>query len=338
MITLAINGFGRIGRITLRNLLNRPNVKVVAINDLTGIKTLAHLLKYDSVHGKFPGTIEVQDNALIINGNLIKVFGERDPGDLPWGSMNIDVVLECTGVFRTKEKASLHIAAGAKKVVISAPAQGGNVPTLVKGVNDEIVTSETDIISNASCTTNCAAPVIKIIHDAFVIEHGALTTVHAYTADQNILDAPHRDLRRARSAAHSIIPTSTGAAKAVGIVIPDLAGKLEGMACRVPVPVGSFTDLTLVVQKEATKESINELIKQKCQGKLAGIIEYVDEDIVSADIVGNPHSCIFDADLTAVNGNLVKIGAWYDNEFGYSARLADATERIGAYVDAGILV
>lgn len=327
-IRVAINGFGRIGRLTFRALLERENVEVVGINDLTDNHTLAHLLKYDSVHGRFNGTVEADETSLTVNGQRIEVFAEREPKNLPWGRLGVDVVLESTGRFVDEKGAGGHLEAGAKKVVISAPAKG-NVPTVVLGVNDNTMTGEETILSNASCTTNCLAPMAKVLDDAFGIEKGYITTVHAYTADQNLQDAPHSDLRRARAAAYSIIPTSTGAAKAVGLVLPHLNGKLDGVAMRVPIPDGSMTDLTVVLKREVTKEEVNAAMKKAAEGELKGILEYTEDPIVSIDIVGNPHSCIFDAKLTSANGTLLKVVGWYDNESGYSNRAADLIARIG---------
>ena len=286
-IKVAINGFGRIGRLTFKALLSRDNVEVVAINDLTDNKTLAHLLKYDSVHGRFQGTVEHDNDSLTVNGQRIVALAERDPKQLPWGDMGVDIVLESTGRFVDEAGAGQHITAGAKKVVISAPAKG-NIPTVVLGVNEDILTGDETIISNASCTTNCLAPMAKVLNDTFGIEKGFITTVHAYTSDQSIQDAPHSDLRRARAAALSIIPTSTGAAKAVGLVLPELKGKLDGIAMRVPVPDGSTTDLTVILNKEASVEEINVALKKAADGELKGILEYSTDPLVSADIVGNP--------------------------------------------------
>ncbi|MBL7791642.1 MAG: type I glyceraldehyde-3-phosphate dehydrogenase [Saprospiraceae bacterium] len=324
---IAINGFGRIGRLSFRNLLQMNDVEVVAINDLTDNPTLAHLLKYDSVHGKFNGTVSADDNNLYVNGKAIKALAEKDPTKLPWKELGVDVVLECTGRFTDEEKASWHLQAGARKVIISAPAKG-NIPTIVLGVNNEKVTADVAIFSNASCTTNCLAPMVKVLDDLLGIENGFMTTIHAYTADQNIQDAPHRDLRRARAAAVSIVPTSTGAAKAVGEVLPHLKGKLNGNAMRVPVPDGSVTDFTAVVRKTATAAEINAAFKAASEAALKGVLEYCEDPIVSADILGNPHSCIFDSELTMVIGNTVKVVGWYDNEAGYSARLADLCHRV----------
>lgn len=321
-IRVAINGFGRIGRLTFRALLQKEGVEVVSINDLTSPATLAHLLKYDSVHGKFPGTVSVEGDALVVNGKKITITAEKDPKNLPHAANKVDVVLESTGRFVDDASAGLHLQAGAKKVVISAPAKG-NVPTVVLGVNQDTLNGSETIVSNASCTTNCLAPMAKVLDDAFGIDRGYITTIHAYTQDQSLQDAPHSDLRRARAAALSIIPTSTGAAKAVGLVLPHLKGKLDGVAMRVPVPDGSLTDLTVILKKEATKEEINAAMKAASEGPMKGILEYTEDPIVSVDIIGNTHSCIFDAEQTAVNGNLAKVVGWYDNEAGYSNRAAD---------------
>lgn len=324
---IAINGFGRIGRITFRNLLEMDGIEIVAINDLTDNHTLAHLLKYDSVQGKFNGEVSSDDQYIYVNGKQIHAIAERDPTKLPWGEMNIDVVIESTGRFTDIKSASAHLEAGAKKVVISAPAKG-EMPTVVLGVNDHVIAPEHNIYSNASCTTNCLAPMVKVLDDAFGIEMGFMTTVHAYTADQRLQDAPHEDLRRARAAALSIVPTSTGAAKAVGLVLPHLNGKLNGNAMRVPVPTGSVTDFTAIVKKSATAAEINAAFKAASEAGLKGILEYCVDPIVSADIVGSKYSCIFDADLTMAQGNMVKVVGWYDNEAGYSARLADLANRV----------
>ena len=292
MKNVAINGFGRIGRLAFRQMLDREDVQVVAINDLTDVDTLAHLLKYDSIHGKFNGTVEVVNGHLVVNGTTRHITAERNPAELPWAQLKVDVVVESTGVFTSEEKAGLHLEAGAGKVVISAPAKG-SMKTVVLGVNDDILTSEDRIVSNASCTTNCLAPMAKVLDDAFGVEHGLITTVHAYTADQRLQDSPHKDLRRARAAALSMIPTSTGAAKAVGLVLPQLAGKLDGLAIRVPTPTGSVTDLTAVLKREVTAEEVNKAMKDAAEGPMKGILEYSTEPLVSVDIVGNPHSCIF---------------------------------------------
>jgi glyceraldehyde 3-phosphate dehydrogenase len=326
---IAINGFGRIGRITFRALLSKKEVDVVAINDITDIKTLAQLFRYDSLHGVFQGEVSSDDKNLIINGKKIRVYAEKDPSKLPWKDLGIDVVLESTGLFTEKEKAEAHVHAGARKVVISAPATG-DLKTIVLGVNDHILDGTETVVSNASCTTNCLAPLVKVLEDNFGIENGYMTTVHAYTADQRLHDAPHKDLRRARAAAVSIIPTSTGAAKALGLVIPSVKGKLNGYALRVPVPVGSITDFTATLKKSVTKEEINKAFeKASKEGTLAGYLKYSEDPLVSADIVGDPSSCIFDSELTMVNGTSVKVVGWYDNEFGYSNRTADLMVRLG---------
>lgn len=320
---IAINGFGRIGRLTFRNLVKMDGVEVVAINDLTDNETLAHLLKWDSVHGRFDGEVSADAENLYVNGKKIACLSQRNPAELPWSAHNIDVVLECTGFFRDADKAAMHLDAGAKKVIISAPGGKGDVKTVVLGVNEEVLDGSANIVSNASCTTNCLAPLAKVLDDALGIEKGFMTTVHAYTSDQRLQDAPHKDLRRARAAAVNIIPTSTGAAKAVSLVLPHLKGKLDGGAMRVPVPTGSLTDLVVEVKRETTKEEVLQLFKDAAEGPLKGILEYLDEPLVSADIVGNKHSSIFDAEQTKVMGKLVKVVSWYDNEAGYSARLAD---------------
>ncbi len=327
MKKVAINGFGRIGRLAFRNMLLRSDLNVVAINDLTSVETLAHLLKFDSIHGRFDGTVEVEGGNLKVNGNVVHISAERNPSDLPWASHGIDVVVESTGAFASKEGASKHLEAGAKKVVISAPAKG-DLKTIVLGVNDNILTADDQIISNASCTTNCLAPMAKVLDDTFGLQHGLITTIHAYTADQRLQDSPHKDLRRARAAALSMIPTSTGAAKAVGLVLPSLAGKLDGLAVRVPTPTGSITDLTATLGQDVTVEQVNAAMKSAANGAMRGVMEYSTDPLVSVDIVGNPHSCIFDSGLTVAIGNTVKIFGWYDNEAGYATRVADLVERL----------
>jgi len=331
-IKVAINGFGRIGRLTLRASLNKSDMEIVAVNDLTDSKTLAHLLKYDSVHGKFPGTVEVDGDDLVVNGKIIKVYSERDPANIPWKEHGIDVVVEATGVFRTREKINLHLEAGAKKVILCVPSKKSDDvdATVVLGVNDHDIKPEHKIYSNASCTTNCLAPFAKVLHDKFGIKRGLMNTIHSYTNDQIILDAPHSDLRRARAAAMSIIPTTTGAAKAVGLVIPDLKGKLDGFALRVPTPDGSVVDLTIEIEKEATKEDINAAIKEAAEGSMKGILEYCTDPIVSTDVIGNTHSSVFDSLMTQViDGKFVKVLSWYDNEYGYSSRVVDLVAKIG---------
>jgi glyceraldehyde 3-phosphate dehydrogenase len=310
-------------------LVANQKVDVVAINDLTKTEVLAHLLKYDTAHGKFNGTVEYTENSLIVNGKSIQVTAIKDPSQLPWGTMGIDVVIESTGLFTDADSLNKHLEAGAKKVALSAPAKGG-IKTIVLGVNDHELTAEDTLISNASCTTNCLAPMMKVMQQHFGVKKGFMTTVHAYTSDQRLQDAPHSDLRRARAAAYSIIPTTTGAAKAVALVLPELKGKLDGYAMRVPTLTGSATDVAIELEREATKEEINAAMKAAADGPLKGILEYSTEPLVSIDIVGNKHSCIFDSDLTAANGTLVKIMGWYDNEAGYSARMADLVERYAA--------
>jgi glyceraldehyde 3-phosphate dehydrogenase len=327
MKKIAINGFGRIGRMCFRSLIQNENIEVVAINDLTDVPTLAHLLKYDSVHGRFALKIEATADSIVVNGHAIRIYAQKDPAQLPWGELNVDVVIESTGFFTDKDSAHKHIEAGAKKVIISAPASGG-VKTIVLGVNDDTISAEDTILSNASCTTNCLAPMAKVLHEKFGIEKGYITTVHAYTADQRLQDAPHKDLRRARAAALSMVPTSTGAAKAVGEVLPELKGKLDGVAVRVPTPDGSLTDLVAILKRDVTKEEVNAAMKEASQNAMKGILEYCTDPIVSIDVVGNLHSCIFDADLTSVNGNLVKVMGWYDNEAGYSQRVCDLVSKI----------
>ncbi|WP_292596607.1 type I glyceraldehyde-3-phosphate dehydrogenase [Mesotoga sp. UBA6090] len=323
MHRLAINGFGRIGRLVFREMVKRGEFEIVAINDLTDSATLAHLLKYDSVHGRFKGSVEAKEGAIIVNGKEVKVFSEKNPANLPWKDLGVELVIEATGVFRNREKTMPHIDAGAKKVLITAPAKGEVDATIVLGVNDDVLKPEMKIVSNASCTTNSIAPIIKILNDNFKIQKGYLTTVHAYTNDQRILDLPHSDLRRARAAAANTIPTSTGAAKAVGLVIPELKGKLDGIAMRVPVTDGSITDLTVVLEKETTAQEVNALVKNAAETGLKGIVEYTEEELVSSDIVGTTVSSVFDSNLTAAMGNLLKVCAWYDNEYGYSCRVVD---------------
>jgi glyceraldehyde 3-phosphate dehydrogenase len=323
MKRIAINGFGRIGRLTFRALQNRPDVEVVAINDLTDNKTLAHLLKYDSAHGRFAGTVKYTDNELIVNGKSIRALAVKNPTELPWGEMGIDVVLECTGLFLDRAKAGMHLEAGAKKVLISAPAKGEDIPTVVMGVNHTNLTGDETIISNASCTTNCLAPMVKVIEDNFTILQGSMTTTHAYTQDQRLQDAPHADLRRARGAAFSIIPTSTGAASALKLVIPSVKNKISAISFRVPVMTGSVTELNVFVEKETTVAEVLAKFKTASENELKGVLEYCTDEIVSADIINSPYSCVLDTDLVQVNGKLIKLIGWYDNESGYSTRLAD---------------
>lgn len=328
-IKVAINGFGRIGRVTLRALLQRSNIEVLAINDITDSATLAHLFKYDSIHGKFNGTVSVDNDGIKINNHHIRITAQRDPAALPWKELGIDTVIESTGLFIDKPSAEKHLAAGAKRVIISAPAKGTDIKTIVLGINDKDLTASDTILSNASCTTNCAAPMAKVVHENWGIEVGFMTTVHAYTSDQRLHDAPHKDMRRARAAALSMVPTSTGATKAIAQVFPELKGKLTGDSIRVPVPDGSITDFTFIVKKAPTVAEVNAAFKAISEGALKGILEYSNEPLVSSDIVGNTHSCIFDSGLTAVIGNLVKVSGWYDNETGYSNRLVDLIEKVG---------
>ena len=328
---VGINGFGRIGRNFFRAAIEQgADLEVVAVNDLTDNKTLAHLLKYDSIMGRFNGEVSYDDEGIIVDGKHIKVLAQRDPADLPWGELGVEVVVESTGFFTDGEKAAAHIAAGAKKVVISAPAK--NVDgTFVMGVNDGDYDPATmNIISNASCTTNCLAPLAKVLHENFGIERGIMTTIHSYTGDQRVLDAPHSDLRRARAAALNMIPTKTGAAQAVALVLPELKGKFDGLAVRVPTPTGSLTDLTFVATKEVSVEAIQAAVKAAAEGELKGVLEYTEDPIVSSDIVGDPHTSIFDATETKVIGNLVKVLSWYDNEWGYSNALVRLTALIGS--------
>lgn len=328
---VGINGFGRIGRNFFRALLaSGADVEVVGINDLTDTATLAHLLKYDSVLGRIGVPVQAGDGSIVVDGTAIPVFAERDPAALPWARVGADVVIESTGFFTNADDARKHVTAGAKKVIISAPAKGEDI-TIVMGVNDADYDPAKDvIISNASCTTNCLAPMAKVLDDTFGIERGLMTTIHAYTNDQRILDYPHDDLRRARAAAINMIPTSTGAAKAIALVMPHLKGKLDGYAMRVPVPTGSATDLTVELKKSATKEEINAAVKAAADGPLKGILQYTEDPIVSTDIVTDPASCIFDAGLTNANGNMVKVLGWYDNEWGYSNRLIDLVSLVGS--------
>ncbi|MDP2209997.1 MAG: type I glyceraldehyde-3-phosphate dehydrogenase [Bacteroidota bacterium] len=327
-IKIGINGFGRIGRLVFRRGLEVEGIEFVGINDITNAKTLAHLLKYDSVHGKFNGTVTHTDNSIIVNGKSYPVMAEKDPAALPWAKLGAEIVIEGTGVFTKREKIELHIKAGAKKVILTAPAKDEIDATVVLGVNEHVITGKEIILSNASCTTNCLAPMVKVLHDNFKIKKGLMTTIHAYTNDQRVLDLPHSDLRRARAASLNIIPTTTGAAKAVGKVIPDLKGKLDGFALRVPVPDGSVTDFVAELETEATKEQINEAMKKASETYLKGILEYCTDEIVSSDIIGSEYSCIFDSLSTMVIGNMVKVVGWYDNEWGYSCRVVDLIKKI----------
>lgn len=325
-IRVGINGFGRIGRLVFRRAIELGGFDFVSINDLTDAPTLAHLLKYDSVHGRFNGTVDVDGNDLIINGDRLRITAERDPANLDW--TDVDVVIESTGIFRTREQVSNHLKNGAKKVVLTVPAKDEIDATIVLGVNDDTLTGEEKIVSNASCTTNCLAPMVRVLHDAFGLEKGLMTTVHSYTNDQRLLDLPHKDLRRARAAATNIIPTTTGAARTVGKVIPELQGRLDGFALRVPTPDGSITDFVAMLSKDVTVDEVNAAMKAAAEGPMKGILEYCTDPIVSSDIVGNSHSCIYDVDSTMVSGNLVKVVGWYDNEFGYSCRVVDLVKKI----------
>ena len=331
MAKVAINGFGRIGRMSFRAMLDHPELEIVAVNDLTDANTLAYLFKYDSVHDNFEGEVHAEGDCIVVNGKKVKIYAERDPQNLPWGELGIDIVVESTGLFKKREQLMKHINAGAKKVILTVPAgKADDVDaTVVMGVNDSVLTKDTVLVSNASCTTNCLAPVAKVLNDKFGLKRGLMNTVHSYTNDQKILDQPHSDLRRARAAAVSIIPTSSGAAKAVGLVIPELMGKLDGFAMRVPTPDGSVVDLTAELGRAVTKEEINAAIKEAAEGSMKGVLQYCDEPIVSIDIIDNTHSSIFDALLTQVmDGNFVKVVSWYDNEKGYSTRVGDLAAKL----------
>ena len=330
-IRIGINGFGRIGRLVLRAGLGREGFEFVAVNDITDAGTLAHLLRYDSTHGRFSGTVETTDQGFVVDGRTIKVLTERDPARLPWKDLGVDVVVESTGIFAKPKQVALHLEAGAKKVVLTVPPKGGDLDAMVVlGVNDEALTDQVRTVSIASCTTNCVAPMAKVLHDAFGLEHGLMTTIHAYTNDQRILDLPHSDLRRARTAAVNIIPTTTGAARAVGKVLPELNGRLDGMAIRVPVADGSVTDLVVRLEQEVTIEEVNAAFLAASEGSMKGILEYARDPLVSTDIIGNAHSCVFDSLATMVIKNrTVKAIGWYDNEWGYSCRVADVVGRLG---------
>ena len=321
-INIAINGFGRIGRVFFRIAFFNPHINIVAINDITDSKTLAHLLKYDSVHRRFDADVKHDDNHIYVNDSEIKIFSEKDPEKLPWKELDIDIVIECTGLFLDKISAPKHLNAGAKKIILSAPAKDDDIKTIVIGVNDELLHADDLIVSNASCTTNCAAPMLAVLKQ-WGIEEAYVTTVHSYTGDQRLHDAPHKDLRRARAAAMSIIPTSTGAAKALGKIFPELESKLGGCGMRVPVPDGSLTDITCVLTQYPSVEQINAAFKIASENELIHVLEYTEDPLVSTDVIGNSHSVVFDADFTSVVGNLVKIIGWYDNEYGYSSRLVD---------------
>lgn len=329
-IKLGINGFGRIGRLCFRSILERDDAAfdIVGVNDLTDAETLATLLKYDSVHGTLSEDVALDGDALVVGGDRFPVFSEQDPANLPWGDLGCDVVIESTGIFRTREEASAHLDAGASKVVISAPAKSEVDATVVLGVNGDEITGDEEIVSNASCTTNCLAPLVKVLNDEFGLESGLMTTVHAYTSSQNILDGPHKDLRRARTAAESIIPTTTGAAKAVGLVLPELDGKLDGMAMRVPTPDGSITDLVANLGQDVSIEEVNAAFEEAANGDMEGILQYSEEPLVSRDIIHNPHSCIYDAPAAMAAGSMVKILGWYDNEWGYANRTVDLVQHL----------
>jgi glyceraldehyde 3-phosphate dehydrogenase len=328
-IRVAINGFGRIGRVSLRVMLERFDIEVVAINDLTDTRTLAHLFKYDSVHRVFKGEVTHDADNIMVDGKRIKVFSAKNPAELPWKELSVDVVIESTGKFLDRELASQHLKAGAKKVIVSAPSKGTDIKNIVLGINEDMLTPDDLIVSNASCTTNCAAPMIKILDENWMVEDAYITTVHSYTGDQRLHDAPHKDLRRARAAAVSIVPTSTGAAKAITRIFPHLEGKIGGCGMRVPVPDGSLTDITCVLTKSASVKDINLKFKEAAATSLKGILQYTEDPLVSVDIIGNPYSCVFDADFTSVLGAMVKVIGWYDNEYGYSNRLADLVSKIG---------
>ena len=327
-VNIGINGFGRIGRLVFRRMMQQGGYNVVAINDITDAKTLAYLLKYDSVHGKYPGAVSAEGDSIVVDGKKFKVLAEKDPSKLPWKDLDAQVIIEGTGIFTSREKLMLHIQAGAKKVLLTAPAKDEIDATVVLGVNDSVLTGKEQFLSNASCTTNCLAPMVKVLNDSFGVDHGFMTTIHSYTNDQRLLDLPHKDLRRARAAALSIIPTTTGAAKTVGIVIPALKGKLDGFSLRVPTPDASITDFVAVVKRPATKEEVNAAMKNAAATAMKGILQYSEDELVSTDIIGNEHSCIFDSKLTMTQGTTVKVFGWYDNEWGFSCRVVDLLKRI----------
>ena len=327
-INIGLNGFGRIGRLVLRRMIQDGSFNVVGINDITDAKTLAYLFKYDSVHGVYPGVVSHDADGIIVDGRKFKVMAEKDPSKLPWKDLGATIVIEGTGVFTSKEKLSMHLAAGAKKVLLTAPAKDEIDATVVMGVNDHLLKGTETLLSNASCTTNCLAPMVKVLHSEFGLDHGFMTTVHSYTNDQRVLDLPHKDLRRARAAALSIIPTTTGAARTVGKVIPELKGKLDGFSLRVPTPDGSITDFVAILKRPATKEEVNAAMKKAADGPMKGVLQYTEDEIVSHDIIGNPHSCIFDSKLTMAMGSTVKVFGWYDNEWGFSCRVIDLLKKI----------
>lgn len=328
MIKVGINGFGRIGRMVFRAALAEKDIEIVGINDLTSAKTLAHLLKYDSTQGRFQGTVEAKENSIVVNGKEIPITAIKSPSELPWAKYGVDVAIESTGVFAKKEQCMEHVKAGAKKVILTVPPKDEVDNIIVLGVNDGDLKATDIVVSNASCTTNCLAPMVKVLNDNFGVVKGLMTTIHSYTNDQRILDFPHSDLRRARSAAVSMIPTTTGAAKAVGKVIPELNGKLNGFAVRVPTPDGSFTDFVAELKKEVTVADINAAMKKAAEGPMKGILEYTEDPIVSVDVIGNPHSCIFDAGCTMIMGNMIKVAGWYDNEWGYSCRVVQLAKKL----------
>ncbi|MBM2844783.1 MAG: glyceraldehyde-3-phosphate dehydrogenase, type [Bacteroidetes bacterium] len=327
-VNIGINGFGRIGRLVFRRLMHQGGFNVVAINDITDAATLAYLLKYDSVHGKYKGDVNADGDAILVDGKRFKIMAEKDPAKLPWKELGVEIVIEGTGIFTSREKLGLHIQAGAKKVLLTAPAKDEIDATVVLGVNDSVLTGKEQFVSNASCTTNCLAPMVKVLHQTFGVDHGFMTTIHSYTNDQRLLDLPHKDLRRARAAALSIIPTTTGAARTVGKVIPELKGKLDGYSLRVPTPDASITDFVAILKKPATREQVNEAMKNAATTTMKGILQYSEDELVSADIIGNEHSCIFDSKLTMTQGSTVKVFGWYDNEWGFSCRVVDLLKKI----------
>lgn len=330
-INIGINGFGRIGRLVARSILayHKDEINIVGVNDLMDTETLAYLFKRDSVHGTYKGEVNATEDTLTIDGMEIGISSERDPANLKWGERGADIIVESTGLFRTRDGAAKHLEAGAEKVIISAPAKGDKgVKTVVLGVNDDVIDSDTQVYSNASCTTNCLAPMVKVLDDAFGLTKGFMTTTHAYTGSQNLVDGPHKDLRRGRTAAQNLVPTTTGAAQAVGLVLPDLDGKLDGSAIRVPVADGSLTDLTAIVENDVSVDQVHEAFRNAANGSMKGVLEYSEDELVSTDILGNPHSCIYDSGFTKTDGKMVKILAWYDNEAGYSARTADLIKKI----------
>jgi glyceraldehyde 3-phosphate dehydrogenase len=327
-VNIGINGFGRIGRLVFRRLMQQGGFNVVGINDITDAKTLAYLLKYDSIHGRYGGSVSADGDALVVDGRRFRITAEKDPSRLPWKDMGAELIVEGTGIFTSREQLAMHIKAGARKVLLTAPAKDEIDATVVLGVNDHVLTGKEQFVSNASCTTNCLAPMVKVLHEKFGVDHGFMTTVHSYTNDQRLLDLPHRDLRRARAAALSIIPTTTGAARTVGKVIPELKGRLDGFSLRVPTPDASITDFVAVLKKPVTKEEVNTAMKDASTAGMKGILEYTADEVVSADIIGNEHSCIFDSKLTMAQGSTVKVFGWYDNEWGFSCRVVDLLKKI----------